>query len=132
MPLRRKDLSWTAPQPLYNVIIPCSLQQPSNSPAAFFFTVGLITVFLRHRLFRYDGDDKLVLWEAFEVALEKRVAIDIFSHEIDVERVNIVVNYDRPLDLDSYLNHVGLASPFGAERFATDLDVMQLPHIEFA
>jgi hypothetical protein len=44
-------------------------------------------------------------------AFEKRilVATDIFSREIDVERVNIVVNYDCPPDANSYLHRVGYA-----------------------
>lgn len=42
-------------------------------------------------------------------AFEKRilVATDIFGRGIDVERVNIVVNYDCPADADSYLHRVG-------------------------
>ena len=35
------------------------------------------------------------------------VATDIFGRGIDVERVNIVVNYDTPADADSYLHRVG-------------------------
>lgn len=40
---------------------------------------------------------------------EKRilVATDIFGRGIDVERVNIVINYDSPGDADSYLHRVG-------------------------
>ena len=42
-------------------------------------------------------------------AFEKRilVATDIFGRGIDVERVNIVINYDSPPDADSYLHRVG-------------------------
>lgn len=35
------------------------------------------------------------------------MATDIFGRGIDVERVNIVVNYDAPGDADSYLHRVG-------------------------
>lgn len=47
-------------------------------------------------------------YSAFK-AFEKRilVATDIFGRGIDVERVNIVVNYDAPPDADSYLHRVG-------------------------
>jgi ATP-dependent RNA helicase UAP56/SUB2 len=40
---------------------------------------------------------------------EKRilVATDIFGRGIDVERVNIVINYDSSADADSYLHRVG-------------------------
>ena len=36
-----------------------------------------------------------------------QVATDIFGRGIDVERVNIVINYDTPGDADSYLHRVG-------------------------
>jgi RecG-like helicase len=44
-------------------------------------------------------------------AFEKRilVATDVFGRGIDVERVNIVVNYDAPSEADSYLHRVGYA-----------------------
>lgn len=47
-------------------------------------------------------------YSAFK-AFEKRilVATDIFGRGIDVERVNIVINYDSPADADSYLHRVG-------------------------
>jgi ATP-dependent RNA helicase UAP56/SUB2 len=45
---------------------------------------------------------------------EKRilVATDIFGRGIDVERVNIVVNYDAPSEADSYLHRVGYVNIF--------------------
>ena len=53
-------------------------------------------------------------------AFEKRilVATDIFGRGIDVERVNIVVNYDCPPDADSYLHRVGRAGRFGTKGLA--------------
>lgn len=48
---------------------------------------------------------------------EKRilVATDIFGRGIDVERVNVVINYDAPADADSYLHRVGRAGRFGTK-----------------
>ena len=46
------------------------------------------------------------------------VAMDIFSHGIDVECVNIVINYDCPPDANSYLCHVGHAEHFGTKGLA--------------
>lgn len=68
-------------------------------------------------------------------AFEKRilVATDIFGRGIDVERVNVVINYvcdrllgffhrcsispmqDAPSDADSYLHRVGRAGRFGTK-----------------
>lgn len=47
-------------------------------------------------------------YKAFK-QFEKRilVATDIFGRGIDVERVNIVINYDASGDADSYLHRVG-------------------------
>lgn len=53
-------------------------------------------------------------------AFEKRilVATDIFGRGIDVERVNIVINYDQTSDADSYLHRVGRAGRFGTRGLA--------------
>jgi len=47
-------------------------------------------------------------------AFEKRilVATDIFGRGIDVERVNIVINYDCPPDADSYLHPCWVSRSF--------------------
>jgi len=51
---------------------------------------------------------------------EKRilVATDIFGRGIDVERVNVVVNYDTPTDSASYLHRAGRAGRFGTKGLA--------------
>ena len=41
------------------------------------------------------------------------VATDVFGRGIDIERVNIVVNYDMPDNSDQYLHRVGRAGRFG-------------------
>lgn len=46
------------------------------------------------------------------------VATDIFGRGIDIERVNIVVNYDIAPDPDSYLHRVGRAGRFGTKGLA--------------
>lgn len=37
------------------------------------------------------------------------VATDVFGRGIDIERVNIVINYDMPEGPDTYLHRVGRA-----------------------
>lgn len=46
------------------------------------------------------------------------VATDIFGRGIDVERVNIVINYDMPDSSDQYLHRVGRAGRFGTKGLA--------------
>lgn len=55
-------------------------------------------------------------------AFEKRilVATDIFGRGIDVERVNIVINYDCPPDADSYLHRVGCVFPMELQFLFAD------------
>jgi len=43
------------------------------------------------------------------------VATDIFGRGIDIERVNIVINYDMPESSDTYLHRVGRAGRFGTK-----------------
>ncbi len=33
---------------------------------------------------------------------------DVFARGVDIERVNIVINYDMPIDSDTYLHRVKL------------------------
>merc|ERR1712100_64234 len=46
------------------------------------------------------------------------VATDLFGRGIDIERVNIVINYDMPEDSDTYLHRVGRAGRFGTKGLA--------------
>jgi ATP-dependent RNA helicase UAP56/SUB2 len=46
------------------------------------------------------------------------VATDIFGRGIDIERVNIVINYDMPDSADQYLHRVGRAGRFGTKGLA--------------
>lgn len=43
------------------------------------------------------------------------VATDIFGRGIDIERINIVINYDMADSSDSYLHRVGRAGRFGTK-----------------
>jgi len=43
------------------------------------------------------------------------IATDIFGRGIDIERVNIVINYDMPDGSDTYLHRVGRAGRFGTK-----------------
>lgn len=46
------------------------------------------------------------------------VATDLFGRGIDIEKVNVVINYDMPTDSDSYLHRVGRAGRFGTKGLA--------------
>jgi len=46
------------------------------------------------------------------------VATDLFGRGMDIERVNLVINYDFPMDRESYLHRVGRAGRFGTKGLA--------------
>ncbi|WYZ39295.1 hypothetical protein EsH8_III_001209 [Colletotrichum jinshuiense] len=63
------------------------------------------------------------------------VATDVFGRGIDIERINLAINYDLPADADSYLHRVGRAGRFGTKGLAisfvsTDGDQEVLKAIE--
>ncbi|GJC97320.1 ATP-dependent RNA helicase SUB2 [Colletotrichum higginsianum] len=63
------------------------------------------------------------------------VATDVFGRGIDIERINLAINYDLPADADSYLHRVGRAGRFGTKGLAisfvsTDQDQEVLKAIE--
>ena len=57
---------------------------------------------------------RLAKYQAFK-NFNKRilVATDLFGRGMDIERVNIVVNYDMPEDSDSYLHRVSVNDVIG-------------------
>jgi len=46
------------------------------------------------------------------------VSTDLFGRGIDIERVNVVINYDFPDDSDQFLHRVGRAGRFGTKGIA--------------
>lgn len=46
------------------------------------------------------------------------VATDIFGRGIDIEKVNVVFNYNMPDSSDTYLHRVGRAGRFGTKGLA--------------
>ncbi|CDJ59021.1 ATP-dependent RNA helicase, putative [Eimeria maxima] len=66
-----------------------------------------------------DQEERINRYQQFK-NFEKRimVATDLFGRGIDIERVNIVVNYDMPESSDSYLHRVGRAGRFGTKGLA--------------
>jgi len=60
------------------------------------------------------------------------VSTDIFGRGIDIEKINVVFNFDMPQESDSYLHRVGRAGRFGTKGLAItfvsgqkDLEVLE-------
>ena len=59
----------------------------------------------------------------------------MFGRGIDIERINLAINYDLPGDADSYLHRVGRAGRFGTKGLSisfvsSDADETVLKEIE--
>lgn len=63
-----------------------------------------------------DRIDRLKLFKDFRKRI--LVATDLFGRGMDVERVNIVINFDMPKESDMYLHRVGRAGRFGTKGLA--------------
>merc|ERR1719263_348989 len=66
-----------------------------------------------------DREERIARYKQFK-DFQKRIMVstDLFGRGIDIERVNIVINYDMPGDSDSYLHRVGRAGRFGTKGLA--------------
>jgi superfamily II DNA/RNA helicase len=68
---------------------------------------------------RMPQEKRLARYQAFK-KFEKRIlcATDIFGRGMDIERVNVVINYDMPENSDTYLHRVARAGRFGTKGLA--------------
>merc|ERR1711967_5394 len=64
-------------------------------------------------------DERIERYKQFK-EFRKRIMVstDLFGRGIDIERVNIVINYDMPDEGDAYLHRVGRAGRFGTKGLA--------------
>merc|ERR1711869_27636 len=81
-------------------------------------------------------EERIARYKQFK-EFQKRimVATDLFGRGIDIERVNIVINYDCPEVSDQYLHRVGRAGRFGTKGLAisfvaTDEDTTILNQVQ--
>merc|ERR1712000_166270 len=81
----------------------CQLLKEQNFPAIDIHR----SMTQKGRLDRYD------LFKNFKRRI--LVATNLFGRGIDIERVNIVFNYDMPEDSDTYLHRVARAGRFGTK-----------------
>lgn len=63
--------------------------------------------------------DRLKLFKEFKDYKHRiLVSTELFGRGVDIERVNIVINYDMPETSDKYLHRVGRAGRFGTKGLA--------------
>ncbi|KAI3936676.1 hypothetical protein MKX01_034105 [Papaver californicum] len=64
-------------------------------------------------------EERLTRYKGFKEGHKRiLVATDLVGRAVDIERVNIVINYDMPDSADTYLHRVGRAGRFGTKGLA--------------
>ncbi|CAA2942159.1 DEAD-box ATP-dependent RNA helicase 56 isoform X2 [Olea europaea subsp. europaea] len=90
---------------------------------------GLVQVYLMNVMLQINyhvrtwlvscHDKRLTRYKGFKEGHKRiLVATDLVGRGIDIERVNIVINYDMPDSADTYLHRVGRAGRFGTKGLA--------------
>jgi ATP-dependent RNA helicase UAP56/SUB2 len=81
-------------------------------------------------------EERIAHYQKFR-AFEERicVATDVFGRGIDIEKINVVINYDMPDSMDTYLPRAGRAGRFGTSGLeitfvATDDEEKLLDNIQ--
>ncbi|KAH3673210.1 hypothetical protein WICMUC_003828 [Wickerhamomyces mucosus] len=64
-------------------------------------------------------EERIARYKAFK-DFQKRICVttDVFGRGIDIERINLAINYDLPNEADQYLHRVGRAGRFGTKGLA--------------
>ena len=64
-------------------------------------------------------EDRIKVYNEFKEAKHRiMVSTDLFGRGIDIEKINIVINFDMPPEADQYLHRVGRAGRFGTKGLA--------------
>ena len=62
------------------------------------------------------------------------ISTDLLARGIDVQQVSMVINYDIPNNIESYIHRIGRSGRFGRKgvsiNFATYYDIKKLHEIE--
>jgi ATP-dependent RNA helicase UAP56/SUB2 len=64
-------------------------------------------------------EERIARYKSFK-EFNRRICVstDVFGRGIDIERINLAINYDLPSEADQYLHRVGRAGRFGTKGLA--------------
>jgi len=82
----------------------------------------------------HPEDRRQVMDEFIEGGSRVLITTDLLARGIDVQRVSVVINYDLPLEKETYLHRIGRSGRFGrkglAINFVTERDIRNLRALE--
>jgi translation initiation factor 4A len=113
-------------------IIYCNTQRKADNLRAEMekrdFTVSTMHAGLDHH------ERELVMKQFRNGASRVLISTDLLARGIDVQQVNLVINYDLPREVDNYLHRIGRSGRYGrkgtAISFVTDYDIRRMKDIE--
>ncbi len=92
------------------------------------FTVGMI-----HGYMQYNERED-VLGQFRKGSIRVLLSTDLLCRGIDIQQISVVINYDLPKKMDSYLHRIGRSGRYGrkgvAINFVSKFDVRNLENIE--
>merc|ERR1711953_657291 len=82
-----------------------------------------------------DQEERSLVMRQFQsVSLIILISTDLLARGIDMQQVSLVINFDLPKNVESYLHRIGRSGRFGRKGFAinftTSRDVRTLKEIE--
>lgn len=91
------------------------------------------TVSAMHADLSYD--ERMMIMKQFKSGSTRvLISTDLLARGIDVQQVNLVINYDMPREVENYLHRIGRSGRYGrkgtAINFVTDFDVQRMRTIE--
>jgi len=82
----------------------------------------------------HPEDRRTVMDEFIEGGSRVLITTDLLARGIDVQRVSVVINYDLPIEKETYLHRIGRSGRFGrrglAINFVTERDIRNLKALE--
>jgi translation initiation factor 4A len=113
-------------------IIYCNTQRKAESLRTEMekrdFTVSMMHAGLEH------DERQLVMRQFRNGSSRVLISTDLLARGIDVQQVNLVINYDLPREVDNYLHRIGRSGRYGrkgtAISFVTDFDTRRMNEIE--
>jgi len=80
-------------------------------------------------------EERMTIMKQFKTGSTRvLISTDLLARGIDVQQVNLVINYDMPREVENYLHRIGRSGRYGrkgtAINFVTDFDVQRMRTIE--
>lgn len=109
-------------------VVFCNLRTRATKLASALREAGYPTGVIMGGMQQLDRNSTMANFRSFKIRV--LVSTDLTARGIDVERVNLVVNLDLPIDAATYLHRIGRTGRFGSRGVAVTF-ISQMQHSSF-